>query len=336
MLLPQQLRERRRDLAIGFFLHIPFPNYEIFRLLPSAWRMFLLRGLLGADLLGFHTDDDASYFLDCVSRILDLKSDDGSVLLGERVVKAGSFPISVDVERFASATEQPEVMERVQELERQFAGRKVILSVDRLDYTKGIPHRLKGYEMFLQRNPQWHGQVTLVLIVVPSRIGVEHYQLMRQQIDETVGRINGTYSNLNWTPIIYQYRYLPLDALSALYAIADAALITPLRDGMNLVAKEYVATRVDNTGVLILSEMAGAAKELTEAVLINPNNSEEIAEAIGTALEMPKDEQKQRNEMMVARLRRYNVVTWANDFIHSLQAVRSRVREIALAKTTRE
>jgi trehalose 6-phosphate synthase/phosphatase len=145
---------------------------------------------------------------------------------------------------------------------------------------------------------------------------------MRQQIDETVGRLNGTYGSLHWTPIIYQYRYLPIETLSALYTVADAALITPLRDGMNLVAKEYVATRAKQTGVLILSEMAGAAKELTEAVLINPNNREEIAEAIRTALEMPEHEQIRRNEAMQARLRRYDVVKWANDFIHSLRAVK--------------
>jgi trehalose 6-phosphate synthase/phosphatase len=322
MMLPQLLRERQPDLAIGFFLHIPFPNYEIFRLLPSAWRADLLRGMLGADLVGFHTYDDASYFLDCVARLLDLESTERMIPLGERIVQAGAFPISIDVDRFAHAGEQPGVVRVAQELQERLADRKVILSVDRLDYTKGILHRLQGYQIFLEHNPGWHGRVTMILVVVPSRIGVEQYQLMRQQIDETVGRLNGTYGSLHWTPIIYQYRYLPIETLSALYTVADAALITPLRDGMNLVAKEYVATRAKQTGVLILSEMAGAAKELTEAVLINPNNREEIAEAIRTALEMPEHEQIRRNEAMQARLRRYDVVKWANDFIHSLRAVK--------------
>jgi trehalose 6-phosphate synthase/phosphatase len=322
MLLPRLLRQRRADIAIGFFLHIPFPTYEVYRQLPSGWRADILDGLLGADLIGLHTDDDAQYLLTCVRRILGIEPLENALRVEQRTVRVGAFPISIDFQRFATALERPAVQQELQLIRERLAGQKAIISVDRLDYSKGLLNRLQGYAIFLERNQQWHGRVTLILVVVPSRIGVEHYQLMRQQIDEAVGRINGHYSSVHWSPVIYQYRYLPFDPLTALYAASDVALITPLRDGMNLVAKEYVATRVDQTGVLILSEMAGAAKELTEAIIINPNNREEIAAAIGTALEMPHEDQVRRNDAMQAGLRRYDVVAWANDFIEALLAVR--------------
>lgn len=329
MLLPRLLRERAPELKIGFFLHIPFPSYEIFRLLPSNWRADLLRGLLGADLIGFHTHDDTQYFLTCVSRILGIEHARHSLQIDQRAVRADAFPISIDFERFAAATQQPDVQEELQQIREQLRDQRAIISVDRLDYSKGIFNRLQGYEQFLERHPHWHGRVTLILVVVPSRIGVEHYQLMRKQINETVGHINGRYSRLDWQPVIYQYRYVPFAPLVALYAASDVALVTPLRDGMNLVAKEYVAARNDQTGVLILSEMAGAAKELTEAVIINPNNYAEIADAISEALDMPREEQVRRNAAMQARLRRYNVVRWADEFIKTLVAVREEQHALA-------
>lgn len=321
MLLPQMLRRQQLDLTIGFFLHIPFPTYEIYRLLPSGWRAQILEGLLGADLVGFHTHDDTQYFLRCVRRILELEAANEVVMFEDRMAKAGAFPISIDFTRFHRAIDQPPVQQEVQQLRQQIEPLKVILSVDRLDYSKGIINRLEGYQIFLEKYPDWHGKVMLILIVVPSRIGVEHYQRMRRQIDELVGRINGRLSTLNWTPVLYQYRYLPFDALSALYSVSDVALITPLRDGMNLVAKEYVATRVDQSGVLILSEMAGAAQELTDALIINPNHREEIAAALHTALTMPHEEQIERNRRMQARLRRYDVIKWADDFLRTSQNI---------------
>jgi trehalose 6-phosphate synthase/phosphatase len=207
------------------------------------------------------------------------------------------------------------------DLRRSMTGDKVILSIDRLDYSKGILNRLLGFELFLEQHPEWCRKVTLVAVVVPSRIGVENYESMKKKIEEQIGKINGRFGTLSWIPIRYQYRALSFEPLVALYGVSDVALITPLRDGMNLIAKEYVASRGDATGVLILSEMAGAAKELGEALLVNPNNREEIASALFDALEMPVEAQIARNTIMQRRLKRYSLVAWANDFLTQLAAV---------------
>jgi trehalose 6-phosphate synthase/phosphatase len=209
-----------------------------------------------------------------------------------------------------------------QQLSNALTGVKLILSVDRLDYTKGILNRLEGYELFLETNPEYHGKVALLMVVVPSRIGVVQYELMKRQIEELVGKINGRFGKVGWTPVVYQYRHVPFASLTALYAVGDVCLVTPLRDGMNLVAKEYLATRGDGTGVLILSEMAGAAKELPEAIIVNPNSRLEIAAALKEALETPVEEQQRRNRVMQRRLRRYNVTRWANDFLTGLLGMR--------------
>lgn len=322
MLLPQLLREKMPDARIGFFLHIPFPSFEIFRLLPMKWRSEILEGLLGADLIGFHTHDYTQYFLRCVLRILGYEHNMGEIFLSDRVIKAETLPMGIDFQRFYSAASCPEVQREKEQLVKTLSDFKVVLSIDRLDYTKAIIKRLQGYELFLQKNPQWHRKVILVLVVVPSRIDVEHYQQMKKQIDEFVGKVNGQFGGVDWTPILYQYKFLPFNPLVALYAVSDVALITPVRDGMNLIAKEYVATKTDKTGVLILSEMTGAAKELGEAIIINPNNIQEIADALKEALEMPKEKQVKRNEIMQNRLKRYDVVRWADDFIRELISVK--------------
>ncbi len=322
MLLPKLLREKMPDIPIGFFLHIPFPSFELFRLLPVRWRSEILEGLLGADLIGFHTHDYTQYFLRCVLRILGYEHDMGRIFLDSHVVKADTFPMGIDFKKYSSAVNSPEVEKEKRKLIKTLSGFKIVLSVDRLDYTKAIIQRLQGYQIFLQKNPQWHRKVVLVLVVVPSRIVVEHYQQIRKQIDELVGKINGELGSIGWTPILYQYRFVPLHSLVALYSVSDVALITPVRDGMNLIAKEYVATKTDKTGVLILSEMTGAAKELGEAIIINPNNIQEIADALKEALEMPKEKQVKRNEIMQNRLRRYDVVRWADDFIRELISVK--------------
>jgi trehalose 6-phosphate synthase/phosphatase len=205
---------------------------------------------------------------------------------------------------------------------------KIVLSIDRLDYTKGILKRLQGYELFLEKNPQWQKKVVLVMVVVPSRVAVEHYQQIKNQIDELVGKINGRFGTIGWTPILYQYKFLPFQPLVSLYAASDVALITPLRDGMNLIAKEYIASRTNKTGVLIISEMAGAAKELAEAVIINPNNIEEIADALKLAIEMPEKEQIERNRIMQDRLKRYDVVRWAEDFLSELTSVKAEQKRL--------
>lgn len=327
MLLPKLLREKMPDVPIGFFLHIPFPSFEIFRLLPMKWRSEILEGLLGADLIGFHTYEYTQYFLRCVLRILGYEHNMGEIFLGNHVTKAETLPMGIDFQRFYNAASCAEVQEEKQKLVKTLPDFKLVLSVDRLDYTKAIIKRLQAYELFLERNPQWHGKVVLLLVVVPSRIGVEHYEQMKRQIDELVGKINGQFGSVSWTPVLYQYRFVPFHPLVALYAASDVALITPVRDGMNLIAKEYVAAKTDKTGVLILSEMAGAAKELGEAIIINPNNVQEIADALKEALEMPKDKQAKRNEIMQNRLRRYNVVRWADDFIRQLLSVKDRQKK---------
>lgn len=322
MLLPRMLKDRQPHLRIGFFLHIPFPSYEMFRLLPSRWRTALLQGLLGADLVGFHTHDYTQHFLKSVRRILGYDHHMGEIALRDRVVKADTFPMGIDFDDFAASAAKPAVAQIREEFRRPLGDSKIILSIDRLDYTKGIHQRLLAYQAFLKENPSWCGRVVMLLVVVPSRIGVEEYRRMKSRIDERVGEINGTFGTLSWTPVVYQYRNFGHDALAALYSGADVMLVTPLRDGMNLVAKEYLATRTQNTGVLILSEMAGAASELGEAILINPNDIPAMATALREALEMPRGDQERDVGAMRRRLRRYNVVRWAEDFLDSLQESR--------------
>jgi trehalose 6-phosphate synthase/phosphatase len=318
MLLPKLVREKFPEMPIGFFLHIPFPSWEIFRMVPRAWREEIIEGLLGSSLIGFHTHDYVRYFLTSVLRTAGYEHHLGSLTLRDRVAKVDTFPMGIDFERFARAAAAPETGAQVAELRGKFAGQKVIFSVDRQDFTKGLINRLCGYELFLKNNPQWHGGVVFILSIAPSRIGVESYQEMKQELEQTVGRIVGAYGNVHWTPLIYQYRNLGLDEIVALYRLCDVALITPLRDGMNLVAKEFIASRPDQTGVLILSEMAGAAKEMGEALIINPFHREDFAKTLEQALTMPVEEQIKRNKLMQERLRRYNVIRWANDFVQSL------------------
>jgi trehalose 6-phosphate synthase/phosphatase len=322
MLLPKLLRRRIPDATIGFFLHIPFPSHELFRILPREWSREILEGILGADLIGFHTADYSENFLRCVLRVLGREHEMGSTVVNGRVVKADTFPMGIDFQNFYDTAKSVEVQKEKEKLSEALRGARGVVSIDRLDYTKGVINRLGAFELFLERNPHLRRKVALMMVVVPSRIGVEHYQQMKRQIDEEVGRINGKFGDMDWTPILYQYRSLPMGPLVALYSVSDVALVTPLRDGMNLVAKEYVATRTEQTGVLILSEMAGAAHELGEALLVNPYHVEEIADALTRALEMPTAEQAYRNRAMQARLRRNNVTRWADDFIRLLLATK--------------
>jgi trehalose 6-phosphate synthase/phosphatase len=322
MLLPRLIREKFPTMAIGFFLHIPFPSFEVFRLLPAAWRSEIIEGLLGASLVGFHTHDYTRHFLSCVLRTAGYDHQLGSITLRERVVKADTFPMGIDFDRFIKAAESAETQSRVTELRARCQGQKVIFSIDRLDYTKGLINRLRGYDLFLKQHPEWRGKVTFVVSVAPSRIGVETYQAMREELEQTVGRIIGRHGNVHWTPLIYQYCNIGFEEVVALYRFCDVALITPLRDGMNLVAKEFIASRPDQTGVLILSEMAGASKEMGEALIINPFHKEEFSEAIAQALNMPREEQIRRNQILQERLRRYDVKRWAADFIQALDATR--------------
>ena len=320
MLLPKLVREKFPEMPIGFFLHVPFPSWEIFRMLPRAWREEIIEGLLGASLIGFHTHDYVRYFLTSVLRTAGYEHQLGSLALRDRVVKVETFPMGIEFDRFAAAAASKETESHVAELREKCAGQKMIFSVDRLDYTKGLINRLRGYESFLKRNPRWHGKVVFVVSVAPSRIGVESYQAMKQELEQTVGRIIGDFGNVHWTPLAYQFRLLTFEEIVPLYRGCDVALITPLRDGMNLVAKEFIASRPDQTGVLILSEMAGAAKEMGEALIINPFHHEDFAQALEQALTMPVEEQVRRNKLLQERLRRYDVNRWADDFIQAMIA----------------
>jgi trehalose 6-phosphate synthase/phosphatase len=318
LLLPKLVREKFPEMPIGFFLHIPFPSWEIFRMLPRAWREEIIEGLLGSSLIGFHTHDYVRYFLTSVLRTAGYEHQLGSLALRDREVKVDTFPMGVEFDRFAAQAATKETKLQADELRAKCGGQKVIFSVDRLDYTKGLINRLRGYELFLKNNPQWHGKVVFVISVAPSRIGVDSYQAMKQELEQTVGRIVGDYGNVHWTPLVYQFRNLTFEEIVPLYRMCDVALITPLRDGMNLVAKEFIASRPDQTGVLILSEMAGAAKEMGEALIINPFHREDFAKALEHALTMPVEEQVRRNQLLQERLRRYNVVRWADDFVQTL------------------
>lgn len=334
MLLPAMLRQKMPGASIGFFLHIPFPAYEVFRLVPSEWRKKILEGLYGADLIGFHTHDYRTYFLRSTLRLMGLSNHMGEVFYNNRLVKADSFPMGIDYHKYHSAALSKKV-EKEKELQRKtIPGKKLILSLDRQDYSKGILNRLKGYEHFLKNNPGWMGKVILMMIIIPSRIGVESYQSIKSQIDELIGSINGSYGNFDWVPIHYQYRSLSFTELIALYSASDVALVTPLRDGMNLIAKEYIASRTDRKGVLILSEMAGASDELAESIIINPNNTEEISNALLEALEMDNKTQKKHLEIMQERLMTYNVVKWADDFLGTLNSVKNKQERLSTKMLT--
>lgn len=316
MLLPALLREKKQDATIGFFLHTPFPSYEIFRLIPE--RNELLNGLLGANLVGFHTYDYVRHFLSSVQRALGYENNLGAVTVNNRLVQADAFPISIDYKKFSKTPRKRSVKKLLKSFNLFNEKTKIILSVDRSDYSKGIPARLDAFEQFLIDNPDYHGKVIMVLLAVPSRGDVKEYQELRTNIEQKVSHINGNFSTVDWSPISYRHQSLPFEELSALYAMADVMLVTPHRDGMNLVAKEYVATHHKSKGVLILSEMAGAASELTEALQVNPYSRQSVARALRTALEMPPSEQKERLRTMQKRIKSYDISRWAEDFITQL------------------
>jgi trehalose 6-phosphate synthase/phosphatase len=341
LLLPLMIKEQFPEVTIGFFLHIPFPSYELFRILP--WRIDIIKGMLGADLLGFHTFDYERHFMSAVRRLLGYDININEISLPRRVVKVDNFPMGIDYDKFHNAaleSQKRSVREKSEvrtELERYYLlypETKFILSIDRLDYTKGLINRLEAFEYFLREYPEYRDNVTLVLLAVPSRIGVDQYQQMKSEVDEIVGRINGEFSSINRNPIWYFYRSMPFENLVDLYNYCEIALITPIRDGMNLVAKEFIASKTDGRGVLILSEMAGASKEMSEALIINPNDKAQIAESIKKAIEMPIEEQIERNTVLQKRLKRYDIGKWAADFLGSLEKVRQNEQKYLAKKIT--
>jgi trehalose 6-phosphate synthase/phosphatase len=321
MLLPKLIREQMPSVKIGFFLHIPFPSYEIFRLLP--WKEEILEGLLGSDLIGFHTISYVRHFLNSTQYLLGVENAFGNINIDGRWIKIEPFPMGIDYERYSDASQSAEVKKEIMELKPNFENMKIILSMDRLDYTKGLLQRLESFQYFLEKYPEYHKKVILIVVAVPSRVEVDEYGSLTNKLEMIVSRINGKFSTIDWTPIRYLYQGFAFEKIIALYSIADVALITPLRDGMNLVAKEYLAVKTHSKkGVLIISEMAGVAEELSEALVINPNHKSEIAKTIHEALSMPLDKQGKKLEVMQKSLMRNNIFKWANDFIDKLQGMK--------------
>jgi trehalose 6-phosphate synthase/phosphatase len=318
MLLPQLLREAIPDVALGFFLHIPFPSSDVFRVLPR--RDELLRGLLGADFIAFQTHGDLQHFRSSLLRILGIGSRMDRVEADGRFVRLEVLPIGITPEEFTLPIERDRaVQDSLVELRRRFAGRRILLAVDRLDYTKGIPERLRTFRRLLERRKDFHGKVALVQIAVPSRERIPRYRELRQEVSQLVGEINGDFGTPQWTPVVYIHRPVSRPELVALYVAADVGWVTPLRDGMNLVAKEYVACHRGRDGNLVLSEFAGAAAEMGEAFLVNPYDEERTAEAIERALGLAPEEQRERMSALYHRVLRNNAAAWSERFFENLR-----------------
>ncbi|MBW2242603.1 MAG: bifunctional alpha,alpha-trehalose-phosphate synthase (UDP-forming)/trehalose-phosphatase [Deltaproteobacteria bacterium] len=306
MLTPEFMRRAHPEARLAFFLHIPFPPFDIFRLCP--WDKELLRGLIACDLIGFQIENYAHNFMDCAEQILGARVDREAMIIedGDRVARVGVFPIGIEFDLF-----QEQAMKARRESQRE----RVVLGVDRLDYTKGIPERIRAFERLLELHPRHKGNVVLLQLAVPSRSQVTEYRELKSEIDELVGQVNGRFATSTWSPIRYLYRSFPQERLCGLYRDADVALVTPLRDGMNLVAKEYVACQVDDPGVLILSRMAGAAETMREALQVNPFDLDGTAEAIHRALTMDEEERASRIAAMRRRERRDDVEAWVEHFL---------------------
>ena len=319
LLVPGLVRKHLPEATIGFFLHIPFPAVEVFQVAP--WRREILAGMLGADLVGFHTPDYASQFEDAVRRLTAFEVAPGRVVANGRDVRVRAYPLGVDAGWFtAMASGAPVRAER--DLLCRTATEWSFLGVDRLDYTKGIPRRLLAYEQLLRDNPWLRGRVSLTQVAVPSRETVPSYQRLRQEVEETVGRINGEHGTAEWTPIRYLHQSVPPQQLVALYCAADVMLVTPVRDGMNLVAKEFVASRADGDGVLVLSEFAGAACQLPEAVSVNPYAVDDMAAAMRQAIAMESGERRARMRALRARVAAEDVAWWTSSVLSDLRGSR--------------
>ena len=321
-LVPAELRKALRSSArIGYFHHIPFPALETFRILP--WARELLVGLLGADLVGFHTRSYADSFLASCEALIGATIDRerSRVHWGGRWVKVGEFPIGIDTERFEAMASSPEVIAAAEKLKRDFRCEKLILGADRLDYTKGLKERVLSVEKLFERHPAWRGRVSFVQVAVPSRTRVDEYRQMKRELDEAVGRVNGRFTEPGWTPVRYIARSLEHAKLVPLYRAADVCLVTPLRDGMNLVAMEYVASRPDGDGALILSDQAGAAERLRDAWPVNPRHLNGVADMIAEVLRTPEEERRSRMRSLQRAVREGNVHRWTRSFLAALVEV---------------
>lgn len=315
LLLPKLIKAKRPDALIGFFLHIPFPKLEVFNMLPMTWRQQILEGMLSSSVTGFHTIEYATHFLHAIQTNLGLIPSQNRVQLGRHICLVGNFPISIDYGKFFNSSVLPQVRKKIKELSLKWSKSKTILSIERLDYTKGTVNRLIAFEKFLADNPKFQGKVKMVLLVVPSREEIPHYKQTKELIERTLGRVNDQFQTNGWMPIVYEYRSLNFHEITAYYNLSDIALITPLIDGMNLVAKEYIAAKRHKKGVLILSSRAGSAQELKHALLVNPENITQISSAIKSALEMADSQQHFRLKAMQHYLAKHDITVWAENLL---------------------
>lgn len=326
MLLPAMLREELnkrpdppKNVKLGYFLHTPFPSSEIYRILPV--RNEILEGVLHCDLLGFHTYDYARHFLSSCARILGLPTTPNGVEFHGKLVSVGAFPIGIDPESFTTGLQKETVRQRIATLEKKFEGIKLIVGVDRLDYIKGVPQKLHALEVFLTEHPESIGKVVLVQVAVPSRQDVEEYQNLRAVVNELVGRINGKFGTVEFQPIHFLHKSVSFDELIALYAVSDICLVTSTRDGMNLVSYEYIACQEKRHGVLILSEFAGAAQSLNGSLIVNPWNTEELADSIHDAVSMQNEQRSTNYHKLAKYVNKYTSAWWGESFVAELTRI---------------
>lgn len=323
MLLPGMLRQGSKPLNSSFFLHIPFPSYELMKLIPEDWRNDILNSLLCADVVGFHTKEYVSHFKRSLSFFLGAESNNNLVNINGHTTLIRDYPISVDFNQFNAAFDEPTVAKGRNLIRQRYNQTKIIFSLDRLDYSKGVINRLFAYEALMQQNASVRGHVVFIINVVPSREEISKYAERKKMIEEHISRINGVYGSIHWQPIIYQYQHLSFNNLLACYTACDIALVTPLRDGMNLVAKEFVASRKDRRGTLILSEFAGAANELKGSIVVNPNDLDGTQSAIFESLNLSPAEQEDRMTAMQEHLRKHDINAWLQSFMEDMHRVKS-------------
>ena len=322
-LVPQMLRELVRDeLEIGFYLHTPFPGYDLFRTLP--WARDVLRGMLAADIIGFHTRGYSNNFCECVNKLLGVgcAADADEIVVDGRRVQLRVIPVGIDVQAVYKLVDDPWVRHAAKQLRQQLGSERLLLGVDRLDYTKGIDRRLEALDLLLERHPELRGEFVFAQIAVPSRVEIANYQDLRRHMEQLAGHINGRWGTESWTPVKLLCRSYPLRELVAWYLAADVALVTPYRDGMNLVAKEFCAAHRDRPGALVLSELTGAAEELTEAYLVNPYDLEGMAEAIRRAMCVSEAEARVRMERMNRCIHRRDAHSWVEQFLAGAQCLK--------------
>ena len=326
MLLPKMLRQELnnqpnppQNVKFGFFLHTPFPSSEIYRILPV--RNEILEGVLHCDLLGFHTYDYARHFLSSCARILGLPTTPNGVEFQGKLVSVGAFPIGIDPEKFVQGLKKDNVQRRIDTLQKKFEGQKIIVGVDRLDYIKGVPQKLHALEVFLTEHPEWIGKVVLVQVAVPSRQDVEEYQNLRAVVNELVGRINGKFGTIEFTPIHFLHKSVSFDELIALYAVSDVCLVSSTRDGMNLVSFEYIACQEQRHGSMILSEFAGAAQSLNGSLVVNPWNTEELADAIHDSVTIGDEQRAVNYQKMAKYVNKYTSAWWGETFVTELTRI---------------